>query len=375
MECPAVRRRASQRVLFRPPSIAAAVTTTTPFDLSTLLPRLGRVGARHPLVALRLLERLEQARRGANDIAGAIDVLCQRFQGLEHRGRALELRAALEQAADEALAGDLSAQVAKVAEALGRVAYQQGNYFDAHEQWSRALTYSDMTGEERVAALALIGLGQVYYAMEAWNSGLRFHKDAALRVGRLDDTHLSAKLSLNIGVGHFEMGQITDAERHFTHGLAAAKRGLHHEFEGEAHWHLARTALVRGDVQRAVADCRLALDIAGRIDHVWLQAAAGRTWIEIAIARGDEEGAIRSAEHGLELARRIESKPLQSQAHRQLARLLEQRGMFPEALQHLWKHVELQSELNSAAPGKHLSAIEHREGTRLQPATHWAIVR
>ena len=317
-------------------------------EITDVLGRLSRVGARHPDIALRQLERLERERRDAGDVAGAIDALCQRFHELEHRGRALELRVALQQAASDAAAGGHNAQAARVAEAMGRMSYQQGNYLDASEQWSRALDLSDANGEVRVGVSALIGLGQIHYAMGAWNSGLRFHRDAATRVAKLDDTYLSAKLSLNIGVGHFETGQTEDAERNFMHGLAAARRGLHHEFEGEAHWHLARAALARGQLQRAIADCRLALDIAGTLHHAWLEAAAGRTWTEIAIARGDEEGAIRSTLHGLALARRIESKPQQSQAHLQLARLLERKGDFQAALQHLWQHVALQGEIESA---------------------------
>lgn len=225
------------------------------------------------------------------------------------------------------------------------MAYQQGNYQAATEQWSRALDLAEASGEERVGVSALIGLGQIHYAMGAWSSGLRFHRDAAARVARLQDTYLSAKVALNIGVGHIENGQIEDAERHFSHGLAAARRGQHREFEAEAHWHLARAALARGQLQLAIADCRLALDIAGKLHHAWLEAAAGRTWTEIALARGDEAGAIRSTLHGLELARRIESKPQQSQAHLQLARLFERKGDYPAALQHLWQHVALQGEI------------------------------
>jgi len=314
--------------------------------------RLHHVSERHPDIASRLLQALERQRLAAGDVAGAIDLLCQRFQLQEHRGRALDLRDELRRAAERAQAPGLAVQAARVCEALGRIAYQQGNYLDATEQWSKALELADAAADGRVGVSALVGLGQIHYAMGAWTAGLRLHRDAMARLaasvaddqGDLSDSYLAAKVSLNMGVGHFESGQPEDAERHFSHGLATARRGGHREFEAEAHWHLARSALARGQLQWAIADCRLALGLAANLNHHWLEAAASRTWTEIALARGDEAAAVRSTLHGLVLAERIQSKPQQSQAHLQLARLLDRRGDAREALNHLWRHVELQSE-------------------------------
>lgn len=320
------------------------------------LARLQKTSARHPELSLHRLQALEAACRAADHRAGAIDALCQRFVLLERSGRALELRAALQQAAAEADTHRLPPQGAQVAEALGRVAYQQGNYLDATEHWSRALDLAEAAGATRVSVAARVGLGQIHYAMGAWNSGLRFHRDALAQLGSpgaQGDSYLAAKVALNIGVGHFEGGQLEDAERHFAHGLAAARRGGHREFEAEAHWHLARAALARGQLNLAIADCRLALGLAARLHHHWLEAAASRTWTEIALARGDEAAAIRSTQHGLALAERIESKPQQSQAHLQLARLLEAQGEHKAALAHLWQHVALQAEFErQTLPGR-----------------------
>ncbi|MDP1069438.1 hypothetical protein, partial [Klebsiella pneumoniae] len=80
--------------------------------------------------------------------------------------------------------------------------------------------------------------------------------DAGEQLAGVDDSYLAAKLALNIGVGSVELGDLPAAERHFSHGLAAARRGAHHVFEAEAHWHLARAALARQRMDWAVADCR-----------------------------------------------------------------------------------------------------------------------
>lgn len=315
--------------------------------LAALLNRIRLIAPRHPAAADRLLERLSHRSLADGDIAAAADALYARFGLLEPRGRALELLPALEQAGARAAAGHMPVQAARLCEALGRIAYQQGEYQLAGEQWSRALDLAEVCGQVQAAVAARIGLGQIHYAHADWARGLRQMRDAAEQAAQLgaDDSYLAAKLALNIGVGSFETGDLPAAERHFSHGLAAARRGGHRVFEAEAHWHLARAALARQRMDWAVADCRLALDIAARQGYPWLEAAASRTWTEIALARGDTAAAVRSTRHGLALAQRIQARAQACQAHRQLAQLLQAEGDAAGALEHLWQHLALQSEL------------------------------
>ncbi|MDR7333921.1 GAF domain-containing protein [Roseateles asaccharophilus] len=330
----------------------AAVFTLQPAAspaLADLLGRIGRVSRRHPAVADRLLETLSAGAFAAADTAVGVDALYARFGLLEPRGRALELLPALEQAGALAAAGHFPVQAARVCEALGRIAYQQGEYQLATEQWSRALDLAEVSGHCQAGVAARIGLGQIHYAHADWARGLRQMRDAAEHLAQgskdSDDSYLAAKLALNIGVGSFETGDLPSAERHFSHGLAAARRGAHRVFEAEAHWHLARAALARQRMDWAVADCRLALDIAARQGYPWLEAAASRTWTEIALARGDNPSAVRSTRHGLALAQRIQARAQARQAHRQLAELLQAEGDAAGALDHLWQHLALQSEI------------------------------
>ncbi|MBH9553696.1 hypothetical protein [Inhella gelatinilytica] len=318
--------------------------------LRALRGRLSAVAQRHPACAVLRLLALERALRARGEVADALDALYLRFYLLEHRGRAMELAPALTDGAREASMGGWRAQTARLAEALGRVAYQQGHYVQANEQWTRALNEAEVAQDARVAVSARIGLGQIHYAMGAWASGLRCHREAAVAQKALADDYLAAKLALNLGVGLLELGHVEEAERQFAHALAASRRGGHPEFEAEAHWYLARAALARGDLNLASADCRVALGLAGRLHHQWLEAAASRTWTDIALARGDEASAVRSLQHSLDLAERIQAKPQQRLAHRQLAQLLERRGDLAGALDHLWRVVALGEELESQHP-------------------------
>lgn len=300
---------------------------------------------RHPTSALLRLSALEEAAKAGGEYATASDALYAHFYLLEHRGRALELQAALAHAQSELDADAHPLQAARLYEAMGRVAYQQGEYFEATEHWNQSAELAERAGDARAGAAARIGLGQIHYAFGAWAQGREVHAEAAQLLGAADDSYLAAKLALNIGVGHFETEQLDDAERHFSHGLAASRRGGHREYEAEAHWHLARAALARGRLDWATVDCRLALSIAAKLGHSWLEAAASRTWTDIALARGNRAGAIRSTEHGLLLAKRIHSRPQQSQAHLLLAKLLDQQGDKDAAIPHLWQHLSLQAEI------------------------------
>jgi tetratricopeptide (TPR) repeat protein len=324
--------------------IQAAVTEADALP-SDVLKRLSRVAQRHPDIALRRLAALEQAAKAAGYPAAASDALYAHFYLLEHRGRALELQAALVQAKTELDAEAHPLQAARLHEALGRIAYQQGEYFEATEHWNQSADLAAQVPDARAGAAARIGLGQIHYAFGAWARGREVHGEAAQLLGAADDSYLLAKLALNIGVGHFETDQLDDAERHFSHGLAAARRGQHREYEAEAHWQLARAALARGRLDWATVDCRLALSIAAKLGHSWLEAAASRTWTDISLARGDRAGAIRSTQHGLLLAQRIHSRPQQSQAHLLLAKLLDQQGDKDAAIPHLWQHLNLQAEI------------------------------
>lgn len=336
--------------------------------LAALLARIARVARRHPPIADRLLEALSVNAFTAGDTAVGVDALYARFGLLEPRGRALELLPALEQAGALAAAGHFPVQAARVCEALGRIAYQQGEYQLASEQWSRALDLSEVSGHLQTGVAARIGLGQIHYAHADWARGLRQMRNAAEHLAGLgsqaDDSYLAAKLALNIGVGSFETGDLPAAERHFSHGLAAARRGAHRVFEAEAHWHLARAALARQRMDWAVADCRLALDIAARDGYPWLEAAASRTWTEIALARGDTAAAVRSTRHGLALAQRIQARAQARQAHLQLAELLQKEGDAVGALEHLWQHLALQSEIERLSlPARATLAAPHADET------------
>ncbi|MBT9492360.1 MAG: hypothetical protein IV107_08400, partial [Paucibacter sp.] len=216
-----------------------------------VLNRLALLAKRHPACALRRYESLEQVLQAQGDLAAALDTLYVRFNLLEHMGRGQQLRGSLNQAKQEAAAAGLQAQTARIFEALGRIAYQVGDYLEAAEKWSRAVDLAQLVNEMRVGVAARIGLGQIHYALGAWDKGRRFHRDAANLLDSLDDSYLEAKLALNLGVGNFENAQLEEAELQFDKGLAAARRGQHLEFEAEALWQLSRCALASGNADQA----------------------------------------------------------------------------------------------------------------------------
>ncbi|MCV2359088.1 GAF domain-containing protein [Paucibacter sp. TC2R-5] len=329
--------------------------------------RLARLAKRHPSCALRRYEVLEQTARGRGDLACAIDLLYIRFNLLEHMGRAQQLQGSLTQAQAQAASAGLQCQAARMFEALGRIAYQTGDYLLATEKWTRALDLAQLVGELRIGVAARIGLGQIHYAMGAWDNGRRFHRDAAALLSSLDDSYLEAKLALNLGVGNYENSQLEEAEAQFSKGLAAARRGQHLEFEAEALWHLARAALLRGQTDLAAHQCHQALELARRLGHLWLESVASQTWTEVALARNDQSEALKSAQHALEQALRIQSRAQESRSHQQLAQLYQSQGQLQAALGHLWKHVEVQAEIERLSLPERLAKLAHYDLSRKPP--------
>ena len=332
-----------------------------------VLVRLARLAKRHPHCGLRRYEALEQLMRGQGRLAAALDCLYLRFNLLEHMGPAQQLQGSLNQAQSQASAAGLQAQAASMFEALGRIAYETGDYLLATEKWTRAVDLAQMVGELRIGVAARIGLGQIHYAMGAWDNGRRFHRDAASLMDKLDDSYLEAKLALNLGVGNYENSQLEEAEAQFGIGLSAARRGQHRAFEGEALWHLARTALLRGQTDMAAPLCRQALDLATRLGHYWLESVASQTWTEIALARGEHAEALKSAQFALEQALRIQSRAQTSRSYQQLAQLFESQGNLSAALKHLWKHVEVQAEIERMSLPERLAKLAHYDISRKPP--------
>ncbi len=343
---------------------------TAPHDRpppSEWLSRLARVAQRHPRQALRIYERLESRAQQAGQLDLAFDTLYAHFNLLEHRGRGAQLRGALSMAQQQATQAGLHEQSARLLEALGRISYQHGDYLEAAEKWSRAVDLAVLAGDIRIGVAARIGLGQIHYALGAWDKGRRFHRDAALLLENIEDSYLEAKLAINLGVGNFENGQLEEAELQFHRGMDAAVRGQHREFKAEAHWQLARTAKERGQMDLAAQQCRLALQLATHLNHAWLQSMASQTLTEIAWAQGDAAEALRCAQAALDQAQRIQSRPQESRAHLQLAHLLQSQGNLNEALQHLWQHLSLQTEAQQLGLPERLSKLAHYDLSRKPP--------
>ncbi|MBB4843710.1 signal transduction histidine kinase [Paucibacter oligotrophus] len=367
----------------QPPADTSADRLPPPRAKAPPLARLARLAKRHPGCALRRYEKLARRAREAGQEALSLDVLCAQFQLMERMGRALDLREALGLARQRAAATHLPLQAAGVFEASGRLAYQTGDYFEATAHWSRTVDLAQLVGDIPLGVAARIGLGQIHYALGAWESGRRYHREGQQLLAQADDSYLSAKLALNMGVGFFECKQLAEAEQQFRLGLAEAQRGEHREYIAEAHWQLARTALVQGRNDESTRQCGTALQMAQQLGHAWLQSVALQTWTELAINRQDLPEAVQACQRSLAQAQRIQSRHQESQAHVQMARLMQQQGQTGQALQHLWQHLRLQTEIERQSLPERLGLLAHYDLLRKPPEEllldlsnkHWQINR
>jgi len=323
---------------------------------AALLVRLEALALAHPMLVLKPYERLEQQCMESRP-AVALVALYGQFFVLERRGRAIELLERLGAGLELAKARHLPAHAALLHEALGRIRYQRGEYGEATLHWSSAVDLAGLVGHVRIGVAARIGLGQLHYALNDWETGQRFHANADEMLSEVGDDYLQSKLCINLGVGLFNRQQFAAAELQFRKGQAAAQRARHRDYQAEALWHLSRCAEALGLHEQATIDCRQALAMAVRCGYTWLQAVASATLAELASTDADHQQAIAVAEHSLQLAKTLGARRLQSSAHKALARLYQASQQLPQALDHLWQHQAVEAELYRLSLPERLGAL------------------
>ena len=332
--------------------------------------RLAWVGMRHPRCAVPLYE--QALRQGqALPLLRRLQLLLGLFFSSERLGRAAALRPALQQALAEAQEAGLIRQVTRLHEALGRLCYQAAEYQQASAHWAEALDLAALQPSSLEGVAPCIGLAQLHFALGDWQTGQHLLLDAQsqLRSGaaQLSARYLQAKLLVNLGVAQFNRGEYEAARASFEQGQAWARSIGHRDYVAESQWHLARCAQACGQESQARQRCEQALQMARRCGYVWLEAMISATLTELAMENKDWAQAIHSGEQALALARSLGARRQQSSAHKALAQLYQHAGRLAEALEQLWQHQALESELYRLSLPERLSALVRFDHLRQGP--------
>ncbi|MFZ6751360.1 ATP-binding protein [Undibacterium sp. Ren11W] len=296
------------------------------------LDRIQRSARRHPRWALRLYADLERRALAVGDSNLYLAVVYQRYFTKERLGEALEIRDDLYRGLQIAENKNLPLAAGQMLVALGRIHYTQGAYRDATRYWTRCIDLCKLTADTRSLVEARIGLGAIYDAIGDWETGARFHRDAGDLLSLSDDPYLLSKQRINLAINQRNIGHIENAKELFEQARDHAVRGEIAEYVAEAQWHLGALAILRGKLDEAEHDTRLALTLANGCGYQWLQGAARHTLANIYQLQELPELALNTYLEALQHATEINSRTQKLACCEALSRLYEKTGRIAEAL-------------------------------------------
>jgi two-component system NtrC family sensor kinase len=242
----------------------------TPTSLDATLDRIDACMHTDPEEAIRLCEQVfVEARQSREPLA---QVIAAERYGLimDHLGRHVAARDVLFNAAQAAQSARLTAYEARLLEQIARGYYTAGEYRPAIQYWARCVEVSGQGGHDvRTWILAKIGLGQVYYGLNDYASGLALLADAAGRFHEIDDPHLDAKIKINVGVGLAETQHGKEAATVFHDALEICLEHEFFDYAAESNYRLGQLALADGELDSALDYLEKALPQAAKVSYRW----------------------------------------------------------------------------------------------------------
>ncbi|MFG6448270.1 hypothetical protein ACG0Z6_08430 [Roseateles sp. BYS180W] len=333
--------------------------TVLPKNLSgDMLARWERLTMRHPGLMLPLLRQGMEApdpRLARLALLGTVFVL-------ERWGRAAELQTQLQQSRTEALARNDHAEAAELAEAQGRLHYQNGDYEQACEHWLESLQWADPAS--RCACQARIGLAHSCYALGEWARGgqqLDLAEQAYPRLAQ--DLYLSAKVALNRAVACLSTEGPVAALLVLEQAEPVLRKLGHRDYSAELQWQRARCLRELGDLVQAQRINARALHLARQCHYRWLEVQCHLLDAQLLAP----DAATAAAQAALVLAQQLQSRSLQAAVHERLSHWANVQGQLGPAYHHHEQQRQLEASLGHSWLRQRLQALVRFSPPRPQP--------
>ena len=246
-------------------------------------------------------ESAESAFRRAEDIyrdtgpsEARAEVLYQRGNMLRNRGMYAEARAQLEQALELAKLGNETQQINALRQ-LSVVALRENDAARATSYAREAADFAQSKGMENTAALSLVELGNVYFAVGEYGEAEKYFRQALDIAARNKATRVEANALASFGSMLVHKGDRDEGVRRAGQALAF--------YEG-------------GGYRREAAQV---LAVLGRANR----------------QKGNYAEALRAFEQQLRIAEGLRDLPQAALSHGEIAAVLGQQGRYEEALRHL----------------------------------------
>ncbi|QZA80487.1 hypothetical protein [Deefgea piscis] len=238
-----------------------------------------------------------------------------------------------------------------------RVQYTLGAYHLARDSWNRCLTLPDEAIALESRVQAHIGLGQLYYAHEHYQTALTHHRKAQ-ELASHEDHHLHASILINIAADLIGCAQLDEAYRNLKSALPLVKADQSYRNEGEIYMNIGLIQFLRGDLDRATISLMVALKINRLHHHQWSEANTMLVLGRCQTAKGDVDLAIETLQSALHTASHLGIRHQQASIHAALAQSYTVKHDLESAQHHQAQHQHLRLQLRNEIHQAELETME-----------------
>ncbi|GHD61319.1 tetratricopeptide repeat protein [Jeongeupia chitinilytica] len=329
-------------------------------DLRPLLDRVRRIIPSQTVEAIaQAAQARELARQRALPLAEA-EALLLHGQAMLMFGRFEKGRAALLASLEIGRGVELGPLHGEALQQIARSYYAQGDYDRTAECWLACLDLPPEQADGDVRCLAHIGLGQLLYAQEQFESALAHHSHAVdLTVDPALALYRAAAL-INVAADQLQLGRLDEAEAALDEALPLIRLNPHAEHEAEVYGLRAQITLARGDIERAQRHLRVALKLSRLNSNGWGEAFNLITLGRCSLAAGDFDHARDELVQALALAEAMGTTSLAARAHQVLAELFQRLGQAADAQAHLERFGKLREQLLGQLSASRFATMELR---------------
>ncbi|QZA78388.1 hypothetical protein K4H28_02925 [Deefgea tanakiae] len=236
--------------------------------------------------------------------------------------------------------------------------YTLGAYHLSRDSWNRCLTLPDSAIDLETRVQAHVGLGQLYYAHEHFQTALAHHRKAEDLAAGSEDYHLQGAILINIAADLIACGQLDEAYAVLKGALPLVRADQSYRNEAEIYMHMGRIQLLRGELDRAKMSLMVALKINRLHIHQWSEANTLLTLGECHIAKGDFSHAVAELNSALITATALGALHLQSSIHSILAKAFTAIGEPASAEQHQASYLNLRQQILAERHETQLETME-----------------
>ncbi|KPC49156.1 tetratricopeptide repeat protein [Amantichitinum ursilacus] len=254
---------------------------------------------------------------------------------------------------------DLEVNRGEIMNAMASIYYTIGEYDDAIDNWADCLDPRNTGFSASTRILAHIGVGQIYFAHEDFETALSHHRRAEKLAWQADvPTELRCRVLINVAIDGLRLMRLVEAVEALEKALPLAQQMGHSEYQVEISVYLATTALECEDL----ATAGRWLDVADQIDIVWrwgqnLRTLARGRWH---LMSGNLPAALHELQLALELASDLGVAHMAFQAHHLLAQTWTRMGDLAQAEQHHRRYQEIFNSIVRPGTFARLQALEKR---------------